>query len=258
MNYEFAPMKTVAIVQARMGSTRLSQKMIRKICGKTLLEHILERLRFCTRVNTFIVATTTLPEDKRIIQIAQQQEVAYFAGSAEDVLTRFLQAAETYQAETIVRICGDNPLIDPKEVDRVVQNFLQTKCDYATNTLDDGTLLILTGLGLAVEVFTLTALKKADEWATDPYYREHVTPYFYEHPEQFDVRFFPIANSLHLKKLRLTVDTEEDFQIVSEICQHLYVPGSIISMGDVLRYLNDHPYLYEKMEAINKKYRKGR
>lgn len=233
-------MRTVAIVQARMGSTRLPGKSLMRIEGKPMLAHVLERLGAARSLDRIAVATSTSPKDRAIVALAQGMGIGIFTGSEDDVLDRYYQAARVFGAETVVRITGDCPLIDPAVVDQAVRLFAKGGADYVRTS----------GFprGLDTEVFSFRNLERAWKEAARDYEREHVTPYFYRHPEMFRVGELVASEPLRRPELRLCVDTEEDLSLVREVFARLYVPrGRIFTTEEVIAVLDKEPHL----KAIN-------
>ncbi len=231
-------MRTVAIVQARMGSSRLPGKSLMPVAGKPMLAHLLERLKAARAPDALLVATSTKRRDEAILEVCRGAGVDAFAGSEEDVLDRYYQAARASGAETVVRINGDCPLIDPEIVDMAVVFFSESGADYVQ----------ISGfpLGLGAEVFSFRNLARAWQEASREYEREHVTPYFYRHPELFDVKELVAPDALRRPELRLCVDTEEDLALVREIYARLYVPpGRIFTTGEIIGLLDREPHLKE-------------
>lgn len=228
-----------AIIQARMGSTRLPGKTMKDIVGKPMLWHMINRLRRSKLIEKMIIATTTKERDRVILEFAEKNELESYAGSEEDVLDRYYQAAKKYGAETIVRATPDCPLIDPELVDRIIGYYLENedKLDYVNNGLSfpDGV--------LETEVFSFTALEKAWREARLASEREHVSPYIWKNPGIF--RIATIENEKDLSHIRLVVDDEKDFQLVSEIFQNLYKEGEIFHLKDIVSFLNKNPELLE-------------
>lgn len=229
-------MKTLAIVQARMTSTRLPGKVLLPILGKPMLVLQLERMRRAKALDGIVIATTTNSADDPIVSLARQEEVACFRGSEPDVLSRYAGAAQAYAADTIVRITSDCPLMEPGLIDQAVDAFVQAngKLDYASNMLQPSF-----PYGLAVEVFSRQALDQAHGEAKLDAEREHVTPYIYWRPEQF--RILSIRHLSDLSHHRWTVDTPEDFELVSRIFSALYPANAQFNMQQVLQLLEDHP-----------------
>ncbi len=213
-------MSTVAIVQARVGSTRLRGKVLMDIDGKPMLLRVVERLRRAALLDEICVATTEGAEDDAVAELCERADVAVVRGSAHDVLLRYQKAAAELSADTVVRITSDCPLIDPDEVDRVVLAFADQQADLASNVIER-----MLPRGLDTEVVGARALARASREANEPHQREHVTPFLYEHPELFRVVSVPgqpMTSTLDLSALRWTVDTDEDLAAV----RALYANGA--------------------------------
>lgn len=234
--------KVVAIIQARMGSTRLPGKVMKEIVGKPMLWHIVNRLSWSKLIDEIVIATTTNKEDLIIVEFAEKQGISCYAGSAEDVLDRYYQVAQKFGAEIIVRITADCPLIDPNIADKIIDNFLiDAELDYASNTL-----VPTYPDGLDVEVLSLNALEKAWKNANKKSEREHVTPYIKNHPETF--KLVNVKENFDLSSLRWTVDYPEDFHFIETIYKNLYVGKEIFLMGDVISLIKQR----SDLENINK------
>jgi spore coat polysaccharide biosynthesis protein SpsF len=242
----------VAIVQARMGSTRLPGKVMREILGKPVLWHLINRLKQATLVDKIVIATSDKEADFPIIRFAEDIGMASFVGSEQDVLDRYYQTATKFGADVIIRITADCVLIDPKIVDKVVQRYLRGDCDYAANTIK-----CTYPDGQDVEVFSYTALKKAwqeAKWASE---REHVTPYIRKNPEKF--RLVNIEYNSDLSHLRWSVDEEKDLEFVRQVYQHLFNEEQIFHMQNILDLLDKYPELMRinKGIPINEGYAKS-
>jgi len=205
-------LKTIAIVQARMGSTRLPGKVMHSIHGVPMIELILSRLAQAKRIDTMIVATSKNPENKPLIDHIRKLGIDVFEGSENDVLKRYHQAAKSYQPDAVVRITGDCPLVDPQLVDSLIASFTSQKVDYLTNTNPPSY-----PDGLDIEVCTFKALGKAAREATTIDQREHVTPYIYESGL---FKTANIANQDDLSRERWTVDEPDDLKVVEAIFKH--------------------------------------
>lgn len=232
-----------AVVQARTGSTRLPNKVMRPVLGKPLLHHLVLRLRASRRIDRIIIATTREPRDAPIAALAEDLGVACTRGSAEDVLDRYYQAAREHRLDHIVRVCGDCPLIDPTVVDRVVDRYLEQlpNIDYVSNTLTP-----TYPDGLDVEVFSVQFLATLHRLADRKYQREHVCTYMVENCHLF--RCENVANDENLTLHRWTVDNEEDFELIRRIIEGLYPAKPLFLMTDILTFLAGHPELV----AINR------
>lgn len=207
-------MRTIAIIQARMGSSRLPGKVLLDIAGRPMLAHVAARTQLASCLSDVLIATTTATDDDAIVELARSLEVPIYRGSEADVLGRYLGAARQYEAETIVRITADCPLIDPVVIDTVVGAFSTARPDYASNTLQR-----TYPRGLDVEVFGLEPLITAEFGAVEQYQRSHVTPYFYQNPDLFNL--LNVAQEGDDSHLRWTVDTHEDLQLVREIHERM-------------------------------------
>ena len=229
----------VAIMQARMGSTRLPGKVLIDIQGKPLLEHIVDRVKRSKLIAMTIIATTVNEKDKAIIELAENLDIPYYVGSEDDVLDRFYQTAKKYKAETIVRITSDEPFLDPEITDKVVGYYLKCKdsIDYVSNTIKP-----TYPDGLDTEVFSFKALERAWREAKKPSEREHVTPYIWNHPELF--RLANVENEEDLSHLRWTLDDDADLKFTQEIYARLY-HGNIFLMQDILNLLAKNPWLVD-------------
>ena len=230
--------KVAAIVQARMGSTRLPGKVLSSIANKPMLQHIVERLRASRMIGSTILATTTLKEDNRLEDFAKNHRLACYRGEEQDVLARYYGAATEFCVKVIVRICADDPLIDPRIIDEVIHSHLGSDADYTFN----GVVRTFPS-GLDVEVFSYGALEKAYNEAWKEYEREHVTPYIYLRPEIFKLKSVEALGKLKRPDLRLTVDTEDDLRLIREIFKRLYRVGQIFYTEDVIDLLDKHPEL---------------
>jgi len=232
----------VAIVQARMGSTRLPGKVMMEISGKPMLWHVVDRARQAKRINQVVVATTTNPEDEKIIKLALEMGVKGYAGSQDDVLDRYYQTAKINRADIIVRVTGDCPLIDPKIIDKTIDFFLENNFDYvSTAHISKGELKSTYPDGLDTEVFSFKALEKAWKEAKLFSEREHVTPYIWKNPTIFKCK--SLQNKKDLSHMRWTVDTADDLKFTREVYKRLYKKGEIFLLKDVLDLLEKYPEL---------------
>jgi spore coat polysaccharide biosynthesis protein SpsF len=203
-------MNIVTIIQARMGSTRLPGKVLMDLGGKTVLARVVGRMRRATRVKEIVVATTDSPADDAVVRECHRLEVSAFRGSESDVLDRYCRAARVCAAGAVLRITSDCPAIDPELVDETVRMFQDQSADYASNSLTPSY-----PRGLDTEVFTTVALERAWREASERYEREHVTPYFYEHPELFKV--ISLQGRIDYSRYRWTLDTAADLKLLREI-----------------------------------------
>ena len=231
-------MKVVAIIQARTGSTRLPGKVLMDIAGKPMLWHVIDRVKSGKTIDQIVVATTEKEENKAIIELARECGVETFAGSEEDVLDRYYQAARKFNADVIVRITSDCPLIDPTIVDKVVDYYKDNinKIDYVNTAPSFPE-------GVDTEVFSFNALETAWKGAKKRYEREHVCIYMHENPAIF--RLATIENDKDMSHIRFVVDRMEDLTAVREIFKYLYKKGRIFHTQDILNLLEEKTEIIE-------------
>jgi len=235
-------MKIVAIIQARMSSRRLPGKILETIEGTPLLAHVVHRAQATNVFATVMVATSTDPSDDLVQRFCASQEIPCFRGSLHDVLDRYLRAAASLNAEVITRITGDCPLLDPAVTRRVVEAFDPLHCDYVSNTVQR-----TFPKGLDTEVFSMRALTQAHREARLPSEREHVTPYFYKHPELF--RLAQITQDIDRSALRWTVDEPRDLAFVRAVAEQL--GDGNFGQTEILELLQAHPHLQHINEGID-------
>lgn len=208
--------RTVAVVQARSGSTRLPGKVMADLEGVSMLGRVLRRLSRAATLDAVVVATSDGPTDEAVAREAERwTRHPAFRGSEEDVLSRYLGAARRHDADAVVRITADCPLIDPALVDRTVGRFLDERPDYASNSLRR-----TYPRGLDVEVVDRRALEAAGAEAEEDYERVHVTPFLYRHPERFSLLAVTAEGEEDHSHLRWTVDTAADLELVRRIYRH--------------------------------------
>jgi len=239
-------MNVVAIIQARMSSTRLPGKVMRDIAGQSMLSHAVRRTQSSSRVNEVVVATTVESSDDIIVEECRRIGVAVFRGSHDDVLDRYFRAAVLHQADAIVRITSDCPLTDPALVDEHVRCLEERwqEVDFVTKLMRE-----TFPLGLAVEVMPFDVLARMQRMTTTPQLREHVTTLAYVKPEWFVVDH--VLNDTNLASMRWTVDTLEDLELVRNIFTELG-PESL-SWRDALRAFNQHPEWQEINRHVRQK-----
>jgi spore coat polysaccharide biosynthesis protein SpsF len=243
--------KIVAIIQARMGSSRLPGKILMEIAGVPMLARVVERVRQSETVDEVVVATTVEREDDLVEQFCQDQGYACFRGDNLDVLGRYLYAARVFHADIIVRITADCPLMDPGVIDRTVNAFLEAypQAQFGTNRgLDQ--IERTYPIGMDVEVMTRDALESAFQEAEEPYQREHVTPYLYETVGRFQKTSID-ANGEYGAQ-RWAVDTPQDLAFVREIYAR-FADRENFNFEDVISLLGQEPELLEINAQIKQK-----
>ena len=241
-----SPLHVSIIVQARMGASRLPGKPLKISMGKTLLAHLLARLKRCKEASSLLVATTLSPKDILIAREAEKQGVDVYRGSEEDVLSRYLEAAQKVNADAICRITADCPLIDPRLIDQMIRLFKESPgIDYLSNTLTR-----TFPRGMDIEIFRTSALEKAVR-SSKGNEREHVTLYMYRHPEAF--RLMNFCYSEDNSKLRWTVDTEDDLKAIRKIFRLLYKKKPDFSLQDLLELAKEHPEIAKLNAHVEQK-----
>jgi len=241
--------KVLCIVQARMGSTRLPGKVLKIVEGKSLLEHLIDRLKYAKRINKIVIATTVNRKDDAIVDLCKRIKIDWFRGSEEDVLDRYYQCARKYKAKIIIRVTSDCPVIDPEIIDKMIDCYFKNKdeVDYLSNVIPVRTY----PLGLDVEIFSFSSLKRAWKEAKKQPDREHVTPYIYMHPKNFKIYNF--KDRKNYSKYRWTVDTQEDLNLIKEIYSHLYKPDRIFLYRDILKLFEENPTLANINKNVKQK-----
>ena len=235
-------MKPIAIIQVRMGSTRLPGKVLKKLNGITVLESLLNQLNYSKLLNDKIIATTSNSEDDVIVNFCKSKEIKYFRGSQDDVLDRYYNCAKKFSINTIIRITSDCPLMDPQVVDDVIDFYLKNSYDYVNNFYKR-----TYPYGNDVEIFSLKVLEKVWEKATKPSEREHVTPYIYNNPDEFSLGW--IENKENLSEFHWTIDRKEDLIFVQNIFKK--ISKRPILMKDIIDVIKDDPSLLEINKNTN-------
>jgi spore coat polysaccharide biosynthesis protein SpsF (cytidylyltransferase family) len=235
-------MSILGIIQARVGSTRLPRKVLLDLEGKTVLEHVVCRVKQSTKITDILVATTLSWDDLAIVKLCAENGILVFCGSVDDVLDRYYQAAKIVKPDHIVRITADCPLMDPAVIDMVIMQHLSVGADYSTNTNPE-----TFPDGEDVEVISFECLKQAWEKADLLSEREHVTPFIRKNPSKF--KLSNIEWTSDLSKKRWTIDNPEDYEFIKLIYQKLYKNNHSFNMQAILDYLSAHP----EIEKINSK-----
>lgn len=234
-------MKTVAIIQARMSSSRLPGKVLIEFRGKPVLEHIVQRLKKCKLIDEIVIATSDHDSDNKIENFCLEKNLNLFRGSLNDVLDRYYNAAIQYKADAILRITGDCPVIDPEIVDKIINAFHENKCDLCGLSGDFPD-------GLDCSVFSFKAIEKAWKEAKLKSEREHVGPYIEKNPDIFKIKAVSLFKNMG--HLRWTLDTPEDKLLLKEIFDELYDDSYIFLTKDILKLLKHKPNLLNINDKI--------
>jgi len=223
------------IIQARMGSTRLPGKVMKKIDDdNTLLRFQISQLNNCKKIDKIIIATTTKSEDDVIYDHSRKLGLEVYRGKSDDVLDRYYNCAKKFKLPIIVRITSDNPLIDPNIINEIISKFMMNSVDYVSNVIHR-----TYPYGTEVEIFTFEALEKAWKESKNKYDREHVTPYIYKNPKIFKIH--NVENNTDLSELKWTVDTKTDYEKVKKIVS--LIKKRPIEIQDIIK-------IYSKLDDI--------
>lgn len=241
--------KISILVQARMGSTRLPQKILLPLGEKAVLCHLLDRLAYVTKANHRAIVIPRGPKNNVLAQFLKEKYPALdrFRGSEQDVLSRYYKAATLFGSDIIIRLTSDCPLLDPAIIDATIDLFLKTpNCHYASNSLHR-----TFPRGMDVEVFSFQALETAFLQAKDPSEREHVTLYMYRRPELFQLA--SLVSSVDLSSLRLTLDEPQDLVTIQEVYERLVSTGAVSSLKDIHKLYKERPELFTLNSRVQQK-----
>lgn len=241
-------MNIVTIIQSRMTSTRLPGKILLPVLDKPLLLRMVERVQKAECIGQLVIATSKKHEDDKIKDLCDENNLTCFRGHLTDLLDRHYQAGKKFNADTVVKIPSDCPLIDPKIIDKVLKFYIDNSdgFDYVSNlhpaTYPDGN---------DVEVFSFKALEKAWKESTKKLEREHTTPYFWENPHKFRIGNVEWETGYDYSTThRWTIDYEKDYQFIKKVYEELYKNNPLFGLDEILQLLKDKPEIAE----INKKY----
>jgi len=226
-------MKIVATIEARMTSSRLPGKVLMPILGRPSLELMIERVKNSRYIDEIVIATTTNEKDDAIEKLGNFLGVKVYRGSENDVLVRVLGAAESVNSDLLVKLTGDCPLIDPIIIDQTITAHLSGDYDYTSNLLNERTFAI----GLDTEVLPIETLRKVEKLTSEPIDRTHVTCYIYHNPQHF--KLHGIVANAHTQSgdLRITLDTKEDYDLISKVYETLYPINKIFDAKDIISLL---------------------
>jgi spore coat polysaccharide biosynthesis protein SpsF len=234
--------KITAIVQARASSTRLPLKVLKELpyaSGITVLQQVIRRLKKSEKLDNIIIATTIDSEDDEIIRIAEKEQVQYFRGSKNDVLSRYYLAAEQNNIDYIVRVTSDCPCIDPKVVDAIIEKHLGTNSDFTSNVLRR-----TFPHGLDTEVISFETLQKVHLEAKQAFEREHVCSYIYKtNPKAFKICNFESSETYHAPEIRVTLDTKADYTLLCAVFDFLYADNEYFGTADIINLFQRKPWL---------------
>ena len=238
--------KIVAIIQARMGSSRLPGKVLKEVNGVPLLKYQFERVKQSLFIFETVIATTVREENDVIAEFCEQNQISCFRGSEDDVLSRYYECAREYKADIVVRLTADCPLIDPRVIDEVVKIYMENDYDFVANTAPPEGFTYPEGMD--VEVFSFKLLERAAREAEKPSELEHVTHYFWQNPQLFSS--YRVDLKQDFSDYRLTVDYPEDFEVAEEVFYGLLQKDPLFTMHDVIKFLDDNKDIKEKNSSF--------
>jgi len=231
----------IAIIQARMGSTRLPGKVLMTVDGKPLLAYQIDRVLKSKKLDKLLVATSNLEKDNAIEDFCLQYKVDCYRGSENDVMSRYYNCAKKYKPDTVVRLTADCPLIDPEIIDKVIQKFETDNVDYCANTVPPETSRFPDGSD--IEVFSMKALEQAHSEIKDSHFREHVTFQFWQDTSYTSSQFIQTKD---WSNFRITVDYPEDFEVISFLLNKLKSKGIFGSLDEIIEIIDNNDEVKEK------------
>lgn len=241
-------MKKSCIIQARMGSSRFPGKVLKYLKDKTVLDHIVCRLKICQFLDEVIIATTIKPEDDAIIDFCIINKIKYFRGSVNDVLERFVMTAREFECDLILRVTADDLFIDPKNIDIMINQNRRKKSDVTyTENMPLGC-----GLGMIVTTRKILENALANTSPNHQRYREHIDEYMLDNPKLFKINVIPAPENLCRPNYRLTLDTPEDWKLISIIFNNLYT-GQPVGLNEVIKFLDTNQDLIMINKEIKQK-----
>ena len=208
---------TVALIQARMGSTRLPRKMLRMLGPHTLIEWVVRRVKECEVFDRVVLATSDRKTDDPLVEMVKSMEIDIYRGSESDVLGRVAHAARKYKAETVIRICADNPFVDPGELKRLFDTYVSTTCDYACNHQDRLKSKYADGFG--AEILSNKLLQEISKCTRESSHREHVTLYLWDNKNKFKLYSVDAPIQLAFPNLKFDIDTEIDLARLNHLVE---------------------------------------
>ncbi|MCH7935503.1 MAG: glycosyltransferase family protein [Proteobacteria bacterium] len=231
--------KFIASIEARMGSTRLPGKILEDVGGVPVLTRLLRRLRRAKRLDGIVLATTVNPADDAIEEWAEGEGLDWFRGSEDDVLARVVDAQQMMRSDIVVEVCGDTPLLDPEVIDMAIEAFAANTCHVVTTTRKKSF-----PDGIDAEVFRLSDLERVAATVTDRAVREHVSLYFYQHPERYRIHHLPAPPAWRRPDLRLVLDEADDLALIREIYTRLEPEhGDEFGTVEIIRLFDSEPEL---------------
>jgi spore coat polysaccharide biosynthesis protein SpsF len=240
-------MKIVATIEARMTSSRLPGKVMLPALGRPMLAHLTSRLKAVLSIDEIVLATTVNATDDVLVEFAEKDGIKIFRGSEEDVMARVIGAAESAQADVVVEITGDCPIIDPDLVEQTIRVFKRNNAVYCANSF-----ISSYPDGMDTQVITLEALKKSFSMTADPQDREHVSRHIVNNPQLFPHVYLVAPPSLHWPGLGLTLDEPADYELIRTLIENLGKDNLLFGCGDVIRFLRANPQVLKINDMVQR------
>lgn len=241
-------MKIVATIEARMTSSRLPGKVMLPALGRPMLAHLTSRLKAVPSIDEIVLATTINATDDVLADFAEKDGIKVFRGSEEDVMSRVIGAADSAQADVVVEITGDCPIIDPDLVEQTIRVFKRNNAVYAANSF-----ISSYPDGMDTQVITLEALKKSFALTNDPLDREHVSRHIVNNPQLFSHVYLIAPPSLHWPGLGLTLDEPADYELIRTLIENLGKDNPLFGCADVIRFLRANPQVLKVNDLVQRK-----
>jgi spore coat polysaccharide biosynthesis protein SpsF len=241
-------MKIVATIEARMTSSRLPGKVMLMAAGIPMLEHLVRRIKSVQSINEIVLATTINKADDVLVNFAKDNNIRVYRGDENDVMQRVIEAADSANADVVVEITGDCPIIDPEIIEQTIQMFKRNKADYVSNTM-----VRSYPDGMDTQVFSLDTLKRSAALTNEPLDREHVTLHIRKHPEIFTHVHLVAPPEINWPELGLTLDEIYDYNLLKKIIEYFYVDNPTFSCLDAVRFLRKYPNHIEINKAVARK-----
>jgi spore coat polysaccharide biosynthesis protein SpsF len=242
-----------AIIEARMGSTRLPGKTMLSIMGKPSIELLIERLRLARKIDTIILATTTNLEDDVIESFCKKNKVICYRGSSDDVLGRVYNAAKYHKTDIVVEVTGDCPLLDPWLIDDCIDLFIRSDYDYLSNFIEQSY-----PPGIDVQIFSFKVLEEINKLAKADKFREHVTLYILKHPEKYRMHNVPAPPEFFYPDWHLELDEQKDYELIKKIYKALYFSNPSFTTRDIINLLKANPEWLKINVEVNRIWEKVR
>ena len=233
-----------ASIEARMKSTRLPGKVLSKVCGKTILEHIYDRASQINSVNSVFVATSKDKEDDDIVKLCVDKNMKYFRGSESDVLDRITKAHEFFKTDVVLQLTGDSPFVDPNTAQKAIDCYLGSNVDYVSNTLER-----TYPVGIRYQIYSLQFLRKINNLDLSKRDREFVTTHICRNEnDEYLLKNMKAPNDFKFPQMRLTLDYPEDLKVVNIVYNNLYKKNKFFTLAEVIKFMNEN----QEVANINK------